>query len=159
MDLEKIKQLIEVLEKTEITRFVYREKSVEIELERGGHRKGEAASFHPPFAPFMYPPYQTQPEILAAKQPTATVEPEVKTVTIAAPMIGIFYHARKPGDPPLVSEGQRVKKGDIIGLIEAMKTFYEVKATVDGEVVRVHVKDQDRVDLATKIIDVLPEQE
>lgn len=163
MDLAKLKELIEILEKSQIDRFVYREKGIEIELEKGGKQHPSMAPFHPLSGPLAHPLYQTYPHNIpghsVADQSDSTAdckEKKCETVAITAPMIGIFYSAAKAKDPPMMIEGQKIKKGDVIGLIEAMKTFYEVKATLDGEVMKIYVKDQERVDLASKIVEVRP---
>ncbi|MBI4386584.1 MAG: hypothetical protein HY551_04320 [Elusimicrobia bacterium] len=52
-------------------------------------------------------------------------------MTIKAPMMGIFYRASSPSSPPFVRTGDRVKKGHVLCLIEAMKVFNEVKADFD----------------------------
>ena len=51
--------------------------------------------------------------------------------TIKAPMMGIFYQASSPSSPPFVRQGDAVKKGQVICLIEAMKVFNEIKADFD----------------------------
>ena len=53
-------------------------------------------------------------------------------ITIDSPMVGIIYITPKPSSPPSVKKGQKVKKGDTICLIEAMKTFNEIKSDKDG---------------------------
>jgi acetyl-CoA carboxylase biotin carboxyl carrier protein len=58
-------------------------------------------------------------------------------VVIRAPMLGTFYRAASPGDPPFVEVGQRVKAGDTVCLIEVMKLFNTIRAGVDGTVTRI----------------------
>ena len=58
-----------------------------------------------------------------------------------APLAGIFYRASKPGEKPFVEEGQRVKKGDIVGLVEAMKMMNEIPSPCDGVVREIRVGD------------------
>ncbi|PIP83477.1 MAG: acetyl-CoA carboxylase, biotin carboxyl carrier protein [Elusimicrobia bacterium CG_4_9_14_3_um_filter_62_55] len=57
-------------------------------------------------------------------------------VEIKSPMMGVFYRASSPSSPPFVKEGDRVKPGDVLGLIEAMKVFNDVKAESAGKVVK-----------------------
>lgn len=63
------------------------------------------------------------------------------TVAVRAPLAGIFYRASKPGEKPYVEEGQSVKKGDIVGLVEAMKMMNEIPAPCDGIVREIKAKD------------------
>ena len=64
-----------------------------------------------------------------------------KTIAVKAPLAGIFYRASKPGEKPYVEVGQAVKKGDIVGLVEAMKMMNEIPAPYDGVVREIRVED------------------
>ena len=61
-------------------------------------------------------------------------------------MVGTFYRAPSPSSPPFVEVGQHVKVGDVICIIEAMKTFNEIEAEVSGKIVKVLVDDASPVD-------------
>lgn len=65
----------------------------------------------------------------AAQAPSA-----VKAVEVTAPLTGIFYRSASPQAPPFVQVGSAVRPGDVVGLIEAMKLFNEVRSTVAGRV-------------------------
>lgn len=69
-----------------------------------------------------------------------TVEKE-NGCLIKAPIVGTFYRAGKPGEPPFVKEGQTVKKGETIGLIEAMKIMNEIPAPISGIIVEILAED------------------
>lgn len=56
---------------------------------------------------------------------------------ISSPMTGIYYSAASPGSPPFVKEGDTIQAGQTVGLIEAMKVFNEITATISGKVVKV----------------------
>src|SRR5699024_7997103 len=71
--------------------------------------------------------------VTAPKNNTAQVEVE----TIEAPGVGTFWGRPKPDEPPFVQEGTRLKPGDVVGLLEVMKMFTEIKADREGKVVRV----------------------
>jgi acetyl-CoA carboxylase biotin carboxyl carrier protein len=62
---------------------------------------------------------------------------------VTAPLAGVFYRASKPGEKPYVESGQKVKKGDTVGLIEAMKMMSEIPAPCSGVVETIEVKDSD----------------
>ena len=76
--------------------------------------------------------------------PAAPAEPEGHAVT--AQMVGTFYLTPAPGKPPLVQEGDLIEKGQVIGIIEAMKVMNELEADVGGRVVRILVKNQEPVE-------------
>jgi acetyl-CoA carboxylase biotin carboxyl carrier protein len=72
--------------------------------------------------------------------------------TINSPLPGTFYRARSPEEGPFVREGERVRPGDVVGLVEIMKTFSEVTATNEGLVDRFLVEDGDPVDAGQPLV-------
>lgn len=64
---------------------------------------------------------------------------------ITSPMTGIFYESASPGNPPFVKEGDDLRAGQVIGLIEAMKVFEEITSNVSGKVIEIKVKNGDLV--------------
>jgi acetyl-CoA carboxylase biotin carboxyl carrier protein len=70
---------------------------------------------------------------------------------IISPIPGVFYRKPSPNEPEYVTEGQEVKAGDIIGLIEVMKNFYEIKAEQDGIVERFVAENEDVVDAGQEL--------
>jgi acetyl-CoA carboxylase biotin carboxyl carrier protein len=56
---------------------------------------------------------------------------------VASPMVGTAYRGPEPGAPPFVNVGDRVRQGDVVAIIEAMKTFNEIPAPRDGTVTRI----------------------
>lgn len=72
-----------------------------------------------------------------------SVENEKKnnTVEIKAPLVGTFYCAPSPDAEPFIKVGQKIQKGDVIGIIEAMKLMNEVVSDVDGTVVEILAED------------------
>ena len=81
----------------------------------------------PVFAPAAHAPAQAGRPAPAAPK----AAPAAAGETIKAPMSGIFYRAPSPSSPPYVREGDRVKEGQVICVIEAMKVFNEIKAEFD----------------------------
>jgi acetyl-CoA carboxylase biotin carboxyl carrier protein len=90
---------------------------------------GAGGATHPSVA--KQPPHQTAP----AQTPQAQGE------TIKAPMSGIFYRAPSPASPPYVREGDHVKEGQVLGIIEAMKVFNEVKVEFNCVIKKVLVEN------------------
>jgi acetyl-CoA carboxylase biotin carboxyl carrier protein len=58
-------------------------------------------------------------------------------LSLEAPMVGVYYRAPSPGDPPYINVGDTVRVGQVIGLIEAMKVYSEIPAEVSGRVTAV----------------------
>ena len=66
--------------------------------------------------------------------------------TIKAPLPGTFYRQPDPNANPFVAEGDAVKPGDVVGLVEIMKSFHEVKSEASGVVERFLVENEDTVE-------------
>jgi acetyl-CoA carboxylase biotin carboxyl carrier protein len=74
--------------------------------------------------------------------------------TIKSPLPGTFYRRPNPEADPYVNEGDPVRAGDVVGLVEIMKTFYEITTDVDGVVARFLVENEDLVDTGQDIIEL-----
>jgi acetyl-CoA carboxylase biotin carboxyl carrier protein len=74
--------------------------------------------------------------------------------TIKSPLPGTFYRRPNPDADPYVSEGDPVRAGDVVGLVEIMKSFYEITSDVDGVVGRFLVENEDLVDTGQDIIEL-----
>jgi acetyl-CoA carboxylase biotin carboxyl carrier protein len=94
----------------------------------------------------------------AAGSPAAAPEPPVATniKTVKAPLTGVFYSASSPTSPPFVTPGQHVAVGQVIGLIEAMKLFNEIKSDQAGKVIRVVAETGKLVKAKQPLIEVEP---
>lgn len=74
--------------------------------------------------------------------------------SIDSPMVGIIYLTSKPSSPPFVKNGQKIKKGDTICLIEAMKTFNEIKSDKDGVVKSILIKNGEAVEFGQPLFEI-----
>ena len=75
-------------------------------------------------------------------------------ITIDSPMVGIIYITPKPSSSPFVKKGQKVKKGDTICLIEAMKTFNEIKSDKDGLIKGILVNNGEAVEFGQPLFEI-----
>ncbi len=71
---------------------------------------------------------------------------EEKGNIVKSPMVGTFYAKSSPDSEPYVTIGQKVKKGDVLCIIEAMKLMNEIESEFDGEIVEILVKDEETVE-------------
>jgi acetyl-CoA carboxylase biotin carboxyl carrier protein len=92
----------------------------------------------------------------ATPAPAAEATPVSSTRFVKAPLTGIFYAASSPTSPPYVSPGQHITVGQVIGLIEAMKLFNEIKSDQAGRVVRVVAETGKLVKAKQPLIEVEP---
>lgn len=93
-----------------------------------------------------------QAEVPVPKKP-AVEEEQI----ISAPMVGVFYRSSSPETDPFVEEGTVIKKGDVICMIEAMKSFNEMRAEVDGRVSEILVSNGQMVEFGQSLFKVIPE--
>ena len=88
-----------------------------------------------------------------------SAQPEVpafKGHVVAAPLTGLFYSSPSPGAEPYVRAGGQVSVGQVIGLIEAMKLFNEIKSDMSGRVVRIHAEPGALVKAKQALIEIEP---
>lgn len=97
-------------------------------------------------APAAVPAAVTSP----APQAAAPAIPEGRTVE--APLVGIFYAAPAPEEPPFIEVGQQVKKGDTLFIIEAMKTMNEIPAPCDGTISHILAQSGDMVEYGQVVV-------
>ena len=76
--------------------------------------------------------------------------------TIKSPLPGTFYRRPNPAADPYVSEGDEVRSGDVVGLVEIMKSFHEIQSDAEGRIARFLVENEDLVDAGQDIIALEP---
>jgi acetyl-CoA carboxylase biotin carboxyl carrier protein len=111
----------------------------EIELEEGGRKLRLARIIAPVSIPVASPVAAASPAALAPASETGKHDPAKHPGAVKSPMVGVAYLASEPGAPPYVSVGQTVGAGQTLLLIEAMKTFNQIKATKAGTVTQILV--------------------
>ena len=80
--------------------------------------------------------------------------PDENLLSIDSPMVGIVYLTPKPSSPPFAKKGQKIKKGDTICLIEAMKTFNEIKSDRDCTIKTVMVENGEAVEFGQPLFEI-----
>ena len=98
-----------------------------------------------------------QPQVISPSSPATSSAPtqtqNIKSGTeITSPIIGTAYHAPEPGAKKFVEVGKKIKKGDTIMIVEAMKTMNHVPATSDGVVKKILVQDGQAVEFGQTLI-------
>ena len=98
-----------------------------------------------------------QPQLISSSSPVSSSTPtqtqNIKSGTeITSPIIGTAYHAPEPGAKKFVEIGKKIKKGDTIMIVEAMKTMNHVPSTADGVVKEICVEDGQPVEFGQTII-------
>ena len=133
MKKQEIKDLMKFFDTTGASRLKIKDGEFEIEMEKGSACTTAAAPI--PAQPI---PTQTQPAQTTQQTKPIPCEP---VETIKSPMVGTYYQAPAPGAIPFVKVGQNVKKGQVVGIIEAMKIMNEIEAEFDCKIVSILVDD------------------
>ena len=148
MTFKEIKELIEIFDESNLTKLSLKNEDVKIELDKNA----------------TAPVIQTQaPQAVAPQtisQPTTTETTPAPQADngdfeyITSPMVGTFYQAPSPDSPPYVKVGDKVKAGQTVCIVEAMKIMNEIQAEFDCEIVEVLVKDGQAVEFDTQLFKV-----
>lgn len=151
MDSKRLAEIADVMEDRGLTRVRVEEPDgTAVELERASAAQPVAAPVPMPGAVAAQVAAPTVAP--AAPEPatqTPAAAPEPKGTEVTAPMVGVFYAAPAPGDEPFVRVGSKVKAGETLCIIEAMKVLNEVTAEADGEVLEICVADGDLVEFGS----------
>lgn len=129
IDKKLVKELATLLKENDLTEIEYDTKQFSIKVVRGGSSYVQAVASAPA---------ATAPS--ASSAPTSPLGSDVSNA-VRAPMVGVLYHSAEAGAAPYIKEGDTVKKGQTLFLIEAMKTFNPVKSDRAGKVVKILVSN------------------
>jgi acetyl-CoA carboxylase biotin carboxyl carrier protein len=140
LDLRKVKKLIELFEESQLIEMEISEGESTIRLNRGAAVSPMMMQYAPPASAIL----QSAPQ---AGVPEAAAQSEVETGSkITSPMVGTFYDASSPDVGPYVKVGSVVKAGDVLCIIEAMKTFNQFEAEESGTIRAIYKQTGDPVE-------------
>jgi len=160
-DLDKLKQLIELMEKHDLREVRLRRGDQQWLLRRGAKELVPAVPMHPmPSYPSIPLPAATShapaPAAHAPAAPAAAPAADAGTA-VKSPMVGTFYSSPQPGEPAFVKVGDKVKGDSTVCLVEAMKFFNPIKADVSGTITKILAKDGDAVEFGQTLFLVKPD--
>ncbi len=90
-------------------------------------------------------------------QPVAVTPLEQKLVEISSPMVGTFYRAPAPSEPPFVEVGDRVRAGQTVCIIEAMKLMNEIESEVSGQIIEILVPNGEPIEYGQSLMRINPD--
>jgi acetyl-CoA carboxylase biotin carboxyl carrier protein len=147
LDLKELKEILQILEEKEITEFELEEEGMKLRIRKAGPASSNhavppgalaAAIAGLPHAAVLAPLASAPSAPFAAEPPAAVPEAEAGLTVVKSPIVGTFYRTPDPNAPPFVSVGDRVRVGQVLCIIEAMKLMNEIEAEVAGEIVKIH---------------------
>ena len=150
MDIKEIQNLIKFVQKSGVEEVKIERESFKITIKTKSASPQNIIIEDVP-KPISIPTSQptsnvVQETIQETIQETPVLENDNNHVIIKSPIIGTFYRKPSPDKPSFVEVGQKVKKGDVICVIEAMKLFNEIESDFSGEIVKILVDDQSPVE-------------
>src|SRR5258706_12547592 len=144
MKTNEIRDLIDFIAQSGLNEVDIETKELKLHVKRDPDQKVLKPCAQVMAAPVAVGPAAVAPvAALKAEKPVATGK---NTVDIKSPMIGTFYRSSNPDSPPFVSVGDKVTKGQVVCIIEAMKLFNEIESEVSGTIVKASVENSTPVE-------------
>ena len=167
MDLKQIKQIIDLMKRSELTEFAVEEEGFKLKIRRGNNGGlplvSTSRGSNPPFA---LNELSSQPEVTssagAATAPSAagaadgssTGAEEAGIAYVKSPMVGTFYRAASPESKAFAEPGIKVVDNSVVCIIEAMKIMNEIQAEIKGTIVEVLVENGQPVEYGQRLFKV-----
>ena len=159
MKIDEIMELMKAMEQNDLTAFDYKEGNMQLSLRRGGAAESMASFLTGEGTEIVRPAALTVPDkaVAEAASESGANEPagaeasdKAAGVTggniVKSPLVGTFYSSPSPDDAPYVSVGDTVKKGQVLGIIEAMKLMNEVESEFSGQIAEILVENGEVVE-------------
>lgn len=142
MDLKTIKQVIDLMKRSELSEFEFEEDGFKLRLSR------QSANPQTPIMQSTAPatPVAAPVAHASATAPVADKAEDPNVETVKSPMVGTFYRAPSPDSPNFTEVGNKVNPDSIVCIIEAMKVMNEIQSEVKGTITEVLVEDGDAIE-------------
>ena len=153
--IDEVRELLQLVKENEIHELTIERGESRLRIKRG----------HAPVAPvMMQSPMQHMMQMHSASDSVAAgipgtpavTEPTISGHTITSPMVGTYYATPTPKDPPFVNEGDNVKSGDRLCIVEAMKMLNEIESDVSGRILKILVKNGQPVEFGQPLMIIEP---
>ncbi|HEX4803054.1 MAG TPA: acetyl-CoA carboxylase biotin carboxyl carrier protein [Myxococcaceae bacterium] len=152
LDVEALRQIIELLENSDVTQLSLRRGEESLTI-----RRGQAATIVqavPAIAATSRAEAANVERAARPAQPPAPVEKPGQLVT--SPFVGTFYRTPGPDQPPFVELGASVRKGQVLCIVEAMKLMNEIEAEAGGTIAEIFVENGEPVDFGQSLFRIEP---
>jgi acetyl-CoA carboxylase biotin carboxyl carrier protein len=142
MELEDLKELIEYLKETDITEISIEKDGIKVKIKREK----------------MLSPMEISVQKLGSLQEKVTreTEEETRVITVTSPIVGTFFRAPSPEADPFVETGSKVKKGQVLCIVEAMKLMNEIESEIDGVLIKILVDNGQPVEYGEPLFLIEP---
>ncbi len=158
MNLSEIEELIKEFKSSDLGHLKLKQEHFELVLDKESAYAKHKNALNPTHSSTPIPtPIMVEASMPTAQAPVPMVCTPImdkKEDFVLSPMVGTFYHAPSPGAEPYVKAGDTLKKGQVVGIVEAMKIMNEIEVEYPCKVVSVEVGDAQPVEYGTKLIKV-----
>ncbi len=156
--LEDVKKLMQLVEKSDVTHIAWQKGPEKVVIKRGNAVvSGPVALPVAHAAPVAAPVPAPVAAAPAPAAPKADAKAADKPGTLVnSPFVGTFYRAPSPESPPFVEVGAKVKKGQTLCIVEAMKLMNEIESEVDGTVAEILVQNATPVEFGEPLFRIVP---
>ena len=164
MDLKQIKQIIDLMKRSELTEFAVEEEGFKLKIRRGTNGLpivSTGRGSNPPFLAADANPPAAVPAGSAGVLSTPPIVPgmtspveEAGVAYIKSPMVGTFYRAASPESKPFADAGAKVVENTVVCIIEAMKIMNEIQAEAKGTVLEVLVENGQPVEYGQRLFKI-----
>ena len=153
MNTKEIKELIDLLKGSDVSEIEIEHEGIKIKI-----KKGSSGAVITPVMTAQPVTNVPAPQVVAAPAaaPVAPAAPTVAGNTINSPMVGTFYRSPSPDSAAFVKEGDIIKEGQTVCIIEAMKLMNELKAETKGRVVKISVENGQAVEFGQVLFVIEP---
>ena len=157
MDLEQIKQILDLVREHELSEFEIEHEGLRLKIRKEANgvplvsMPPPAGSVVPAAAAPISGPLSASPSVSAAAAAASDAGDEIELAVVKSPIVGTFYRSPEPGTPSFVEVGSTVKKGDVLCIIEAMKLMNEIDSEYDGEIVSIYVENGQAVQYGERL--------
>jgi acetyl-CoA carboxylase biotin carboxyl carrier protein len=159
LDLKQIKQIIELMKRSELSEFAVEEEGFKLKIRRGGNGLPVVSSGRGSNSPFPAAEMAPAPQPAASNAPAAAATPgpakeEEGVIYVKSPMVGTFYRAASPESKAFAETGTKVIETSVVCIIEAMKIMNEIQAEVKGTVIEALVENGQPVEYGQRLFKV-----
>ena len=162
MDLEQLKQLLDLVREHELAEFEIEHEGLRVKIRKDANGASLVAVPASPSVPTAVAPAAGAPPAAAGSTAAsatplgpadapADADVEIELAVVKSPIVGTFYRSPEPGADSFVEIGTTVKKGQVLCIIEAMKLMNEIDSEYDGEVVNIYVENGQPVQYAERL--------
>lgn len=138
MNIKELKEILQLMADHNLSELEIEKDGLKVRLKKGG-AKVSAEGFEESTPVIVPMPTAGTPTAPPLTPPAPVPSPNI--FLVKSPMVGTFYAAPAPDQPPFVEVGKKVKEGDVLCIIEAMKLMNEIKCDVTGTVIEILVKN------------------